>query len=208
MTADTNEDPQRTGTENRLAEDSPPLRRPTAPTPKQPGWHPLQSFSLANFKAFGSIEQTVPLRPITLLFGPNSGGKSSVLHFLLWMKDVVDGKGLDVYHPSSGGTAVDLGGFKQIRHGIDPQTGVRLRLPLKVKDHFGNDLSIQCVSTFAACAPPTDYARRLRALVAATFSNIRARNSQERLESEFGSLEYVVIRRAFNRLLEREHNRG
>jgi predicted ATPase len=207
MTSDPNEDPPPGRTENRLAEDSPPLHRSPASAPDPPARHPLQSFSLANFKAFGPVEQTVPLRPITLLFGPNSGGKSSVLHFLLWMKDVVEGKGLDAHHPAAGGAAVDLGGFKQVRHGIDPQTAVSFRLPLNVKDHDGRNRSLQCVSTFAACSPPTDYARRLRAIVAETYSNLRARNSREVLESKFGSLEYVVIRRAFDRLLEREHDK-
>lgn len=39
----------------------------------------LDAVRLANFKAFGP-SQRVPLRPITLVFGANSSGKSSILH--------------------------------------------------------------------------------------------------------------------------------
>lgn len=41
----------------------------------------LKQFTVDNFKAFAE-GNTVPIRPITLLFGPNSAGKSSVLHAL------------------------------------------------------------------------------------------------------------------------------
>ena len=37
----------------------------------------LTAFSIANFKAFAAT-QRVPLRPITLIYGANSAGKSSV----------------------------------------------------------------------------------------------------------------------------------
>ena len=38
----------------------------------------LREISLENFKPFGS-RQTVPLAPITLIYGPNSSGKSSLI---------------------------------------------------------------------------------------------------------------------------------
>lgn len=39
----------------------------------------LTALRLANFKAFGGA-QRAPLRPITLVFGANSAGKSSLIH--------------------------------------------------------------------------------------------------------------------------------
>ena len=41
----------------------------------------LTAFRIANFKAFADT-QRVPLRPITLIYGANSAGKSSVIHAL------------------------------------------------------------------------------------------------------------------------------
>jgi AAA15 family ATPase/GTPase len=41
----------------------------------------LSGLRIANFKAFAA-SQRVPLRPITLVYGANSAGKSSILHAL------------------------------------------------------------------------------------------------------------------------------
>src|SRR4051812_33419825 len=76
----------------------------------------LTSIKLGNFKAFGPI-QTIPIRPITLLFGPNSAGKSSIIHSLLLAHQaaVVDGN-LDIRCPKIAGNSVDLGGFEDYVH--------------------------------------------------------------------------------------------
>ena len=39
----------------------------------------LSSITLRNFKSFGE-EQTIPLRPITVLVGPNNSGKSAFMN--------------------------------------------------------------------------------------------------------------------------------
>ena len=41
----------------------------------------LTAFHLARFKAFAD-SQRIPIRPITLIFGANSAGKSSIIHAL------------------------------------------------------------------------------------------------------------------------------
>jgi hypothetical protein len=76
----------------------------------------LQSIGIANFKAFGNEIQSIPIRPITLVFGPNSAGKSSLLHSLLWLNHVFLTGDCDVTHPTASLGIVHLGGFKQIRH--------------------------------------------------------------------------------------------
>lgn len=70
-------------------------------------------FGIANFKAFGPHMQTVSLRPLTLVFGPNSAGKSSLIHSLLWAKDVLATGDPNVRKPSAASGQVDLGGFEQ-----------------------------------------------------------------------------------------------
>jgi hypothetical protein len=71
----------------------------------------LTQLRLGNFKAFGPT-QTIPIKPITLIFGPNSAGKSSIIHSLLLAHQaaLVDGN-LDVRCPKLAGNSVDLGGF-------------------------------------------------------------------------------------------------
>ena len=206
MTSDSNTPPANDEPQNRLAEESPtlPSPRPIAPTTRR---HPLQSFGLANFKAFGANEQTIPLRPITLVFGPNSGGKSSILHFLLWMKAVVEGKGLDVYFPIPGSSTVDLGGFKQSRHGNKPETEVSAKLEFSLKDDKGQLRNLKSVSTFAACAPPTDYTGIIRAMVSERFADVLTRNSFTSLLGNSHSLEYAVVVHVLQKLLAEDYGR-
>lgn len=75
----------------------------------------LCALRIANFKAFGR-SQRVPLRPITLLYGANSAGKSSVLHALALAHHAVETGELDAQRTQIGGDSIDLGGFRQYVH--------------------------------------------------------------------------------------------
>ena len=75
----------------------------------------LDALRLANFKAFGPT-QRVPLRPVTLLYGANSAGKSSVLHSLALAHHAIGTGELDTQRTQIGGESVDLGGFRQYVH--------------------------------------------------------------------------------------------
>ena len=82
----------------------------------------ITALHLGNFKAFGAT-QRVPLRPLTIIFGPNSSGKSSIIHSLLFGHEALTGKtanNLDVHRPQLGGESVDLGGFRQFVFRRDP----------------------------------------------------------------------------------------
>jgi len=72
----------------------------------------ISSISIENFKAFGK-KQKLLIKPITLIFGPNSSGKSSIIHSLLFVQHAIKTGKLDVFRTSGGGDSVDLGGFKQ-----------------------------------------------------------------------------------------------
>lgn len=71
----------------------------------------VTKWSVGGFKAFNN-QQTLPLRPINLIFGPNSSGKSSLLHSFLWANHAHATNNLDVVHPGLAGDSVDLGGFE------------------------------------------------------------------------------------------------
>lgn len=81
----------------------------------------LQALRVGNFKAFADV-QRIPLKPITLIFGPNSAGKSSFIHSLALAHEAQFGREkrslsrLDVHHTDVGGSAIDLGGFRQYVH--------------------------------------------------------------------------------------------
>ena len=92
----------------------------------------IRHLTLANFKAFSSTQQ-VPLRPLTLIFGPNSGGKSSVLHSLKWVKHAVKSKSLAFESPSGLDDAPDFGGFLGAVFGKDRTRKIRYGLQLPSK---------------------------------------------------------------------------
>lgn len=75
----------------------------------------LTAFSIANFKAFAA-SQRVPLRPITLIYGANSAGKSSAIHALALAHHAIETGDLDIQRTRIGGESIDLGGFRQYVH--------------------------------------------------------------------------------------------
>jgi predicted ATPase len=72
----------------------------------------LTRAGLSKFKAFGE-PQDFEIKPITLLYGYNSCGKSSFLHSLLYLDEIARSENLDVHKTTLGQQFVDLGGFEQ-----------------------------------------------------------------------------------------------
>lgn len=87
----------------------------------------LTAFSIANFKAF-SATQRVPLRPITLIYGANSAGKSSVIHALALAHHSIETGKLDTQRTQIGGESIDLGGFRQYVHQRGRDRSLRVEL--------------------------------------------------------------------------------
>lgn len=71
----------------------------------------LTNITIENFKSF-SEKASFELAPITLLYGPNSAGKSSLLHSLLYLYEVIENRWCDVDVSSLAN--IDLGGYKNI----------------------------------------------------------------------------------------------
>lgn len=92
----------------------------------------LTAIKIGNFKAFADA-QRIPISPLTLIYGANSSGKSSILHSLLLARHAVESGELDVRQTSTGGEAVDLGGFKQYVYGRDTDLRVHLEWEISSK---------------------------------------------------------------------------
>jgi hypothetical protein len=75
----------------------------------------LTGLRLGNFKPFAAT-QRLPIRPLTLIFGANSSGKSSLIQGLILARHALESGELDVHRTTIGGEAVDLGGFRQYVH--------------------------------------------------------------------------------------------
>lgn len=67
----------------------------------------LKKIHLKNFQAFGG-ETAIPLAPLTLIFGPNSSGKSAIMKSLLFVKQSLGEAGGT---PAFISSDVDLGSF-------------------------------------------------------------------------------------------------
>lgn len=78
----------------------------------------LNKLSIQNFKAFGDMVD-VPIRPITLIFGENSAGKSSILHSFLFLEHISE-NGI-LHDVQTIGGNVDLGGAKNYVHNQNVQ---------------------------------------------------------------------------------------
>ena len=70
---------------------------------------------IENFKGIGK-RQHIPLRPITLLFGANSAGKSTVLHALLYLRKILVNHEFEPTLPLDGENTVSLGPFNEFLH--------------------------------------------------------------------------------------------
>ncbi len=105
----------------------------SAPRPKAPL---ITAVEIENFKGIGRPVR-VDLRPITLLFGSNSAGKSTILHALCYAHEILSHRNVDAHTTELGGDQIDLGGFRNFVHGHDLDRPVRLRFELKLR---GRDL--------------------------------------------------------------------
>ena len=74
----------------------------------------IKELHLENFKAFGPL-QKIPLKPITLIYGANSAGKSSVLHSVMFIKAFsMENYNLKNIKLTQGN--LDLGGLNSLLH--------------------------------------------------------------------------------------------
>ena len=89
----------------------------------------IRKIAIENFKGIGDRVE-IELKPITLLFGPNSAGKSSVLHALHYAAEIFERRNADADFTVTGGEFVDLGGFANIVHGHDLNRTIWLQFEL------------------------------------------------------------------------------
>lgn len=90
----------------------------------------LRKLSIQNFKAFGEMVD-VPIRPITLIFGENSSGKSSILHSLLFLNQMQyqpQEQLADITYTKIGGNSVDLGGIPQLLYKHSENNKLQFRI--------------------------------------------------------------------------------
>lgn len=107
---------------------------------------------IQNFKGWKDTGD-IRMAPITLFFGANSSGKSSIGQFLMMLKQTVDSPDRKaVFNPGSKNSAVQLGSYQEMVFHRDPKTKIefeyswslseqlRFRDPLSGQVFSGDDL--------------------------------------------------------------------
>ena len=92
----------------------------------------LRSIQLENFKAFGQ-KTIIPLAPITLIFGQNSSGKSSILQSLNLLKQTRESRDVEaLLLPRTESGFADLGSFQEMLfdHELSRTLTIRLDVAL------------------------------------------------------------------------------
>ncbi len=95
----------------------------------------LTRIEIENFKGI-STRQTIDLRPITLMFGPNSGGKSTILQALHYLREILERDNIDPDRTVAGGL-IDLGGFATLVHNHELERTVTVKVVLSLSDEQG-----------------------------------------------------------------------
>ena len=105
----------------------------------------ITGITIENFKG---IRESLRLdfRPITLLFGANSAGKSTILHALHYAREVFERHNLSPDRTICGGSSVDLGGYLNIVHAHDRDRKVRMSITLDIDATDLDELSFRGIA--------------------------------------------------------------
>lgn len=98
----------------------------------------LARIEIENFKGIGEARQAIDLAPITLLFGPNSAGKSTVLQALHYAREILERGNADPDQTIAGGL-IDLGGFAALVHNHELNREIVIKLTFSLPEGQGQE---------------------------------------------------------------------
>lgn len=95
----------------------------------------LKKVTIENFKAFKDLE--IVIKPLTILVGPNSGGKSSILNAIKLIKQTLD-EGSEILQFNG---TIDFGKFEDVVHQGSQKKEMRFRFEFEDNTYF--DVSVK-----------------------------------------------------------------
>jgi len=93
----------------------------------------ITALTIENFKGI-SEPVRIEFKPITLLFGPNSAGKSTVIQALHYMREILERNNVDPDKCIGADESIDLGGFENLVHNHDLERCIRLKCEVQSDD--------------------------------------------------------------------------
>ena len=129
----------------------------------------FRRFRIKSFKTWGEQlwEEGVELAPITVLLGPNSAGKTSLLQLPLLLKQTFESgdRQLDLNLGGQPTDLVDLGGYQDVVHGHDTKAGLGLAFEWRAASARARQVArldrvdFEVTYRFSAGAPAVDSLR-------------------------------------------------
>ena len=92
----------------------------------------ITAITIENFKGIQKPVR-VELKPITLFFGPNSAGKSTIIQAMHYAHEIFERKNLNPDQTLLGGNAIDLGGFESMVNGHDKTKSIKISFDLDLQ---------------------------------------------------------------------------
>ncbi|WP_130472201.1 AAA family ATPase [Candidatus Magnetaquicoccus inordinatus] len=99
----------------------------------------LKALTLENFKGIRDPVR-IEFAPITLLFGPNNAGKSTIIQALHYARELFERGNADPGRTLLGGDVLDLGGFDSLVHNHDRSRTIKMGFELDVSKEDLGDL--------------------------------------------------------------------
>ncbi|MFC1792719.1 DUF3696 domain-containing protein [Planctomycetota bacterium] len=104
----------------------------------------ITKINIENFKGIGE-KIVIPIRPLTLFFGANSAGKSTILHAFHYVREILERQNYDADQTLSGGEFIELGGFGDFVHKKEMDRSVIIRIDFdltreNLTDYLTDDL--------------------------------------------------------------------
>ena len=125
----------------------------------------ISSFTIKNFKGIGEEGITINFAPVTLLFGANNIGKSSVIQALFLAREIICNGNVNPDTVQGGGRTIKLGGFQNFVHNHNLNKSVILRFDINCTEEI---IPVYDVSHYVGVI--TAYTR---SFFSNNFSNIR-----------------------------------
>ena len=94
----------------------------------------ITAITIENFKGI-SEPVRVELKPITLLFGANSVGKSTIVQALHYVREILERNNVDADHCLGADESLDLGGFRNLVHNHDLSNSIRIRIEMSIESY-------------------------------------------------------------------------